>query len=144
MRTTLDKGVAADCLPARAVLATPPAAAPATASEIHSHLCPGPVRVVRDEVSDKNCPTTVPARACPFTAVMRISKLPTVRFHCIPQAPARPSACVVMISVLEPLEKDPPGPSSGNMKLTVAPSTGLPVSSVTSSVMPRVARAPIG
>ena len=75
---------------------------------------------------------------------MRISNGPAVRFHCMPQTAARPSACVAAISVRAPELNTPPGPSAGKVKLTVAPSTGRPVSSVTSTVSPRVAREPVG
>ncbi len=84
-----------------------------------------------------------PARASPFTAVIRISTVPEVLFHCIPQTVARPSVCVVTTSVRRPDAKTPLGPSSGNRKLTDAPSTGFPVSSVTETVSPRAAREPV-
>src|ERR1019366_8091207 len=45
-------------------------------------------------------------------------------------------------SVLSPLTNAPPGPSSGRWKLTAAPATGLPVSSVISTVIARVLRDP--
>ena len=86
----------------------------------------------------------MPARVCPLIAVMRISNEPSVRFHCIPQAEALPSAFVVTISRREPFENVPLGPSSGNRKLIDAFSIGLPVSSVTWTLTPRVARPPRG
>src|SRR5450755_2364028 len=43
-------------------------------------------------------------------------------------------------SVRSPLTNAPPGPFSGRWKLTAAPATGLPVSSVISTVMGRVLR----
>jgi len=73
---------------------------------------------------------------------MRISNGPAVRFHCMPHTAARPSTRVAAISVRPPVLKTPPGPSAGNVKLTVAPSTGRPASSVTSTATPRVAREP--
>src|ERR1035437_8995263 len=45
-------------------------------------------------------------------------------------------------SVRSTLTKAPPGPSSGRWKLTAAPATGLPVSSVISTVIWRVLRDP--
>src|SRR5450759_1185510 len=45
-------------------------------------------------------------------------------------------------SVRSPLTNAPPGPSSGRWKLTAAPATGLPVSSVISTVIGRVLRDP--
>ena len=96
---------------------TPPAAAPATANEIHSHLCPPRPRfrelAAASGASLKNWGHIVPARVCPLTAVIRTSKDPAVRFHCMPQTLARPSARVVTISVFEPVENVPLGPSSG-------------------------------
>ena len=74
---------------------------------------------------------------------MRMSTRPAVRFHGMPHTAARPSARVVTISVFDPLVKVPVGPSAGSRKLTVAPSIGLPVSPVTSTVIPRVARDPV-
>jgi hypothetical protein len=44
---------------------------------------------------------------------------------------------VVRISVRIALSKVAPGPSSGIRKLTAAPSTGRPVSSVISTTIPR-------
>lgn len=133
--------------PASAVAATPAAAAPPTANPIHSHLWPrGPTRAVLARASgesERKMEQVVPARVCPLSAVIRISSAPAVRFHCMPQTPARPSAPVVTISVFDPLANVPAGPESGNRKLTEAPSTGLPVSSLTWTVMPRVARAPV-
>ena len=130
--------------------ATPAAAAPATTSEIHRSLWlpraarnfPGAVSRATDALL-KDCELTTTARAGPFTAAMRISNGPAVRFHCMPHTAARPSACVAAISVRAPVLNTPLGPSAGRVKLTVAPSTGRPVSSVTSTVTPRVAREPI-
>src|ERR1035438_9840180 len=45
-------------------------------------------------------------------------------------------------SVRRPLTNAPPGPFSGRWKLTAAPETGLPVSSVISTVMGRELREP--
>src|ERR1019366_7829684 len=45
-------------------------------------------------------------------------------------------------SVRRPLTNAPPGPSSGRGKVTAAPETGLPVSSVISTVIGRVLRDP--
>ena len=50
---------------------------------------------------------------------------------------------VYALPMSAPVLNTPPGPSAGKVKLTVAPSTGRPVSSVTSTVSPRVAREPI-
>src|ERR1035437_5997414 len=79
--------------------ATPAAAARATTREIHRSLwLPNPARVFAGAVplifgaSLRDCELTAPARACPFTAVMRISNGPAVWFHCIPHTAARPSA----------------------------------------------------
>ncbi len=60
----------------------------------------------------------------------------------MPQTLARPSSCVVTISVFDPLANVPPGPDSGSTKVTVAPPTGLPEASAMVTVMPRVAREP--
>ena len=51
-------------------------------------------------------------------------------------------ASVITTSVRSPLTNAPPGPSSGRWKLTAAPATGLPVSSVISTVIGRVLRDP--
>lgn len=125
---------------------TPTAIAP----PIHSHLCPPCDAVKTPSPPDlgateslKYCVLMRPARACSLIAVTRISTGPGVLFHCIPHTDARPSGPVVTISVRRPELKVPLAPSSGRRKLTAAMSTGLPVSSVTSTVRPRVARVPV-
>ena len=55
---------------------------------------------------------------------------------------ARPPASVITTSVRSPLTNAPPGPSSGRWKLTAAPATGLPVSSVISTAIGRLLRDP--
>src|SRR5580704_5898729 len=127
-------------LPTTAAPKTAAPAAPATPSAIHSHLCPPP-EILCDFVpasaeAERYCEQTIPARVWPLDAVIRISIRPADRFHCIPHALARPSERVVAISVFPPLANAPLGPSSGRRKLTVAPSTGRPVSSVTWTVIP--------
>ncbi len=75
----------------------PPAAKPAIAA-IQSHLCP-PCDALKTPsppavgvtLSFRYCVLTMPARACSFTAVMWISTVPEVLFHCIPQTEARPA-----------------------------------------------------
>src|SRR5579872_5017178 len=133
--------VPVDAPPARPPIATAAPAPPTTASPIHSHLWPPCGR--RAEASlpaASDIGHTVPARASPFVAVMRTSKEPAVRFHCMPQTLARPSEPVVAISDFEELGNEPLAPSSGSWKVTETPLTGLPVSFVTSTVIPRVAR----
>ena len=85
---------------------------------------------------------TVPARACSFEATMRISNRPATRLNSIECTAARPRSSVTATSVRSPLTKVPLGPCSGRWKLTAAPSTGRPVSSVTTTAMPRESRAP--
>src|ERR1700722_13409432 len=80
--------------------ATATAAAPATIAEIHKtlwlpHPAPAlPEAALASGASLSDCALTAPARACPFTAVMRISNGPAVWFHCMPQTAARPSLWV--------------------------------------------------
>ena len=59
-----------------------------------------------------------------------------------PDRAARRARCasVIATSVRSPLTNAPPGPSSGRWKLTAAPGTGLPVSSVISTVIGRALR----
>ena len=130
--------------------AAPPPAAPAASAASHSHLCPPCDAVKTPSPPDFGATESLkysvlmrPARACSLIAVTRISTGPGVLFHCIPQTDARPSGPVVTISVRRPELKVPLAPSSGRRKLTAAISTGLPVSSVTSTVRPRVARVPV-
>ena len=71
-----------DFLP-NATTATPAAAAPATARVIHSHLWlpRGPIRAVELRAcgeSERYMEQTVPARVCPFAAVIRTSSEPAV------------------------------------------------------------------
>src|SRR5580704_5691551 len=74
---------------------------------------------------------------------MRISTGPCVLPHNIPHTVALPSAPVVITSVRSPELNVPVAPSPGSWKLTAALATGLPVSSVTSTLSPRVALEPV-
>ena len=129
----------------------PAAAPPPTAAAISSHLVFPPCDALNvpsppacgTAVSLRYCVLTIPARAWSLIAVMRISIGPATLFHCIPETDARPSAPVLATSVRSPELNMPLGPESGSRKLTEAPGTGLPASSVTSTVIPRVARPPV-
>ena len=85
---------------------------------------------------------TVPARACSLEARIRIWNRPGAWLATNPRKPARPPASVMTTSVRSPLTNTPPGPSSGRWKLTAAPGTGLPVSSVISTTIGRLLRDP--
>ena len=65
--------------------------------------------------------------------------MPGVLPHLIPQTVARPSSFVIATSVRLPSVKVPVGPDSGRTKVIATPGTGRASSSVTSTVMPRVA-----
>ena len=57
---------------------------------------------------------TMPARACSFTAVIRIRNFPPFRFNWMEWMVARPAASVIARSVRKPFEKRPLGPSGGS------------------------------
>lgn len=130
-----------------AIAATPPAAAPPakTANTIHFDrptVCPdldgGDAEPLagRDPeetfpaLSVTNCVRTMPARASPLLAVIRMGTGPAAAPHEIPRIAARPSFPVTAISVRMPLANTPVAPSSGRRADTAAPETGRPASSV--------------
>jgi hypothetical protein len=110
-----------------------------------SHLRDPPLRAAlleRTGASETYWPTITPARTGPFTAVTRTWKDPAERLATKSWAIAFPSGAVIPMSVFIPCAKEAPGPSSGMRKLTATPSTGRPVSSVTSTTIGREAFPP--
>src|ERR1017187_2157683 len=135
-------GLAAPPRDATIPATAPPATAAATA--IHFLRLVGAAFALaappRDSATYWN--DTVPARACSLDARIRIRNLPGRRLASKPCRLARPWASAMTTSVRSPLTNAPLGPSSGRWKLTAAPATGLPVSSVISTVIGRVLRDP--
>lgn len=138
-------GVAAGTAPegplALPLIATkPPAAAPPATARMAIHFRPEPPlrTFFAAGASETYWLTRVPARTPFFTTVTRTWYGPVRRPATKSCTDARPSGVVVRISVRMPRANVAPGPASGMRKLTAAPSTGRPVSSVISTTTPRL------